>query len=203
MIGYLINHSDKVLGALYDHIFIVLITLAISIVIAFVMTVFAMYSTTIYVILINFFNIIYSIPSLALFAMLIPLTGLGKTTAIIVLVTYNQYLLLKNFVEGLNLVDSAVVEAAQGLGLTKLQILFKVRIPLSKKAIFTGIHLAVVSTIGITTIAATINAGGLGTILFDGLRTINTDKIILGTLLSAGLAIISNTLLNKIEDKIE
>ena len=144
-------------------------------------------------------SMIYSVPSLAMFAILIPLTGLGKTTAIIVLVVYNQYLLLRNFLTGLNEVDQAMIEAAIGMGMKKSQTLVLIQIPLAKKALFTGIRLALVSTIGIATIAASINAGGLGTILFDGLRTMNTNKIIWGSILAAGLAVVTNYTLDYIE----
>ena len=145
------------------------------------------------------FSVIYSIPSLALFAMLIPVTGLGKVTAITVLVIYNQYLLLRNFIAGLNEVEPGIIEAATGMGMSNMQVLFKIRLPLSKKALFTGVRLAVVSTIGIATIAASINAGGLGSILFDGLRNMDVYKIVWGSILSAGLAISVNSILRKIE----
>jgi osmoprotectant transport system permease protein len=115
------------------------------------------------------------------------------------LVVYNQYLLLQSFIAGLNEVDPAIIEAATGIGMSNMQILFKVRLPLSKRALFAGVRLAVVSTIGIATIAAFINAGGLGNILFDGLRTMNVYKILWGSTLAAGLAIGVNALLSKIE----
>lgn len=137
-----------------------------------------------------------------MFAMLIPVTGLGTKTALIVLTLYNQYLLLRNFTAGLNGVDSAIIEAAAGMGMTTMQILLKIRLPLAKRSIFTGIRLAIVSTTGIATIAATINAGGLGTILFDGLRTLNVVKILWGTVLSAGLAIALNAGLERIERRL-
>ena len=152
--------------------------------------------------MIHAFSVLYSVPSLALFALLIPVTGLGKTTAEIVLVAYNQYLLLRNFITGLYQVDPAVIEAAEGMGMKRLQVLWRIRLPLSKKAFFTGIQLAVVSTIGIATIAAMINAGGLGTILFDGLRTLNIYKIIAGSVLSAGLALIINGVFQSVEKRI-
>lgn len=151
--------------------------------------------------MIQAFSVLYSVPSLALFALLIPVTGLGKTTAEIVLIAYNQYLLLRNFISGLYQVDPAVIEAAEGMGMRRLQVLWKVRLPLSKKAFFTGIQLAVVSTIGIATIAAMINAGGLGTILFDGLRTLNIYKIIAGSVLSAGLALVINGVFKAVEKR--
>ena len=193
------NHSDKLGKALLEHIELVVFTLIISIFIASILTILAMYSKVFSKILIYMFSVIYSIPSLALFAMLIPVTGLGKVTAITVLVIYNQYLLLRNFIAGLNEVEPGIIEAATGMGMSNMQVLFKIRLPLSKKALFTGVRLAVVSTIGIATIAASINAGGLGSILFDGLRNMDVYKIVWGSILSAGLAISVNSILSKME----
>ena len=202
MIDYLLRYHDKLLKAFMEHIEIVLITLAVSIVFAAILTILTAYSKTASKVLVHIFAIVYSIPSLALFAILVPLTGLGKDTAIIVLVLYNQYLLLRNTIDGFNNVEPSIIEAATGMGMSKSQILFQVRLPLATKPIFAGIHLAVVSTIGIATIAASINAGGIGSILLDGLRTVNTTKILWGTLMSAGLAIVVNGILNVVEKKI-
>jgi osmoprotectant transport system permease protein len=201
MLEYLIKNQDKLFIALIEHFNIVVLSLILSLFIASILTIICMYSKMISKLIINLFSMIYSIPSLALFALFIPLTGLGLTTAILVLTIYNQYLLLHNFIVGLNEVNPAIIEAANGMGMTNMQVFFKVRLPLSKKALFAGIRIAVVSTIGIATIAASINAGGLGTILFDGLRTMNINKIVLGCILSAGLAIIANGLLNYIENR--
>ena len=201
MIEYFKKHPEKILGPLGEHIQLVLITLAISLVIAAVLTVIAMRSEKVSNFMNNVFSVIYSIPSLALFALLIPITGLGRTTAIIVLTVYNQYLLLRNFTTGLREADSVACEAAKGIGMTEMQILYKIRLPLARKAIFAGIRLTVVSTIGIGTIAASINAGGLGTLLFEGLRTIHTAKILWGSILSAGLAILINRVLKLVENR--
>lgn len=201
MIEYIKRHPDKVIGPLLEHIQLVLITLAISLVIASVLTVIAMRSEKVSNILNNVFSVIYSVPSLALFALLIPVTGLGRTSAVIVLTIYNQYLLLRNFTTGLREADPVACEAAKGIGMTEMQILYKIRLPLARKAIFAGVRLAVVSTIGIGTIAASINAGGLGVLLFEGLRTINVPKILWGSVLSAGLAILINRGLKIIEDR--
>ena len=202
MIEYLRRHPEKVAGPLVEHIELVLITLAVSLAIASLLTLLAMRSGKVSDILNNTFSVIYSIPSLALFALLIPVTGLGRTSAIIVLTLYNQYILLKSFTTGLREVDPVVCEAAEGIGMTDMQILTKIRIPLARKAIFAGIRLAVVSTIGIGTIAASINAGGLGTLLFEGLRTINTPKILWGSVLSAGLALLLNRVLKMVENRL-
>lgn len=189
MLEYLGKHYDDLLEALLEHLQIVAITLFFSLLLAAFLTIASVYWRRMGESLIQIFSVLYSVPSLALFALLIPVTGLGLTTAVIVLTMYNQYLLLRNFIAGLYGVDPAVTEAAVGLGMSTMQVLVKIRIPLAKKALFTGIQLAVVSTIGIATIAAMINAGGLGTILFDGLRTLNVNKIIWGSILSAGLAL--------------
>lgn len=201
MLEYLQKHPEKIWVPFLEHVELVVITLVLSVLLAVVLTELAVRWKILETIFQHLFAIIYSIPSLALFALLIPVTGLGRTTAVIVLVAYNQYILLRNFLTGLNEVDAGVREAARGIGMTPRQVLWKVQVPLAKKAIFAGIRLAVVSTIGIGTIASSINAGGLGDLLFDGLRTMNTVKILWGSLLSAGLAIIVNGILKKIENR--
>ena len=199
MVDFLLSHPEKVITPLLEHISLTAITLAFSVLLASALTVLAVVMPVIGNILTIVFSVVYSMPSLALFALMIPLTGLGRTTAVIVLCAYNQYLLLGNFLTGLNEVDPGVREAAKGIGMTAMQELFLVQIPLARKALFAGIRLAMVSTIGIGTIAAAINAGGLGTLLFDGLRTMNTAKILWGSLLSAVLAVSANGLLKVAE----
>lgn len=199
MLTFLQKHPDKIYKPLLEHVQLVVITLLISVAIAVLLTVLSTQYQKVGQVLMNLFSVVYSIPSLALFALLIPVTGLGRTTAVVVLTAYNQYLLLRNFITGLNEVDPAVREAAAGIGLTRMQMLLKVQVPLAKKAVLAGIRLAVVSTTGIGTIAASINAGGLGTLLFDGLRTMNTVKILWGSLLSAALAILLNAMLKLAE----
>ncbi len=200
MIEYFLQRPEKILKPLMEHVELVLTTLLFSLILAAVLTLISYLWQTAGYLLNQILAVVYSIPSLALFALLIPVTGLGMKSAVIVLVAYNQYLLLRNFLTGISEVDPAITEAATGIGMTKLQVLYKVQIPLAKKAIFAGIRLAIVSTIGIGTIAASINAGGLGTLLFDGLRTMNTMKILWGSLLSAGLAILANGLLKSVEN---
>lgn len=202
MIEYFTRYYDRLLSATLEHLEIVLITLVISLVIAALLTVACSYSKLLSKLLLNLLSMIYSIPSLALLALLIPMTGLGKGTAIIVLVIYNQYLFLRNFLAGLDGVDKGILEAATGMGMTHMQRLMKIQVPLAKPALVAGLRIALVSTVGIATIAASINAGGLGTLLFDGLRTINTVKILWGSILSAGLAILVNWLLKLVEERV-
>lgn len=203
MISYLSRYWDRLLMALLEHLEIVLLTMGFSLLLAVVLTLLCVFSEKASRWMIGALSMVYSVPSLAMFALLIPLTGLGKTTAVFGLVIYNQYLLLRNFVAGLQGVDRGVVEAATGMGMTPMQVLWKIRLPLAKKSLFAGVRLALVSTVGIATIAATINAGGLGTILFDGLRTMNGSKIAWGSILSGGLAILTNEALGLAERKLK
>ncbi len=199
MLDFLESHPEKIIDPLLQHIRLTLIVLVISLAFAVLFTIASVKWKTVGYVLLQIFAVIYSIPSLALFSLLIPVTGLGTTSAVIVLVAYNQYLLLRNFLTGLNEVDPAIREAARGIGMSPMQVLWKIQVPLAKTALFAGIRLAVVSTVGIGTIASAINAGGLGDLLFDGLRTMNPIKIWWGVILSAGLAILLNWLLKLVE----
>lgn len=199
MFEYFFKYHDKLFTALIEHLKIVGIALALSVILAFGITILVIRSELISNIILQVFGVVYSIPSLALFSLLIPLMGIGEKTAIFVLVLYNQFLLLRNNISGLRGVDTAVMEAAKGMGMSDWQRLYKVQIPLALPVIMAGIHLAVISTIGIATIAATIHAGGLGRILFDGLRTMNSYKIIWGTIFCAGIALVADILLRTLE----
>ncbi|MDR3225169.1 MAG: ABC transporter permease [Clostridiales Family XIII bacterium] len=199
MIEYAEKYGYKLQEAFVEHLQIVGLTLLLSIVIASAVTLVVMRSPRAARITVRIFGGVYAIPSLALFALLIPVTGLGFDTALLVLVVYNQFLLIRNFIAGLDSVDPLLVEAATGMGMTQRSILMKVKLPLAFPVMLAGIHLSVISTIGIATIAAVIDAGGIGTILFDGLRTQSPVKIAWGTLLAAGLAIAANLILLAVE----
>ena len=189
MIAFWVKQQDKLLQALMEHLVLTAQALAISLALAALLTLVAMLLPRTGQLLMQVFSVLYAVPSMALLALMIPFTGLGQTTALIVLVVYNQYLLLRSFIEGLRGVDAAVQQAALGMGMTRLQMLWRVQLPLALPSIFTGIRLAIISTVSIATIAAVINAGGLGRILFDGLRTLNTYKILWGSILSCFLAL--------------
>ncbi len=203
MINYLVRYYDRLLTALLEHLEIVLLAMVFSVILAAGLTLLCQFSRRFARLLVHGLSVLYSVPSLALLALLIPLTGLGKTTAVIVLVLYNQYLLLRNILAGLDQVDPGVVEAATGMGMTRWQLLRQIKLPLARKAVIAGLRIALVSTVSIATIAAAINAGGLGTVLFDGLRTMNTAKILWGSLLSAALALGADRLLALAERKTE
>lgn len=203
MIEYFLKYYSKLFSALGEHILIVFVTLAISILLASVITILVYKNESLGNLIVQIFGSIYSIPSIALFALLIPITGLGERTAILVLVVYNQFLLIRNFLAGLESVDASIVEAAYGMGMSPVQALTKIQIPLASPLIIAGIRLSVISTIGIATIAATINAGGLGNLLFDGMRTMNNYKILWGTIFCALIAFAADGALKYIETIIQ
>lgn len=200
---YTSRHYDKLLARLLEHLEIVGITLVFSIAIAMIISVLIIDKKRTAGVVTSISNMIYTIPSLAFFALLIPITGLGKSTAIFVLVLYNQFILIRAFSEGLSRVDSSIIEAATGMGMTSKQILTRIRFPLAIQSIAAGIRIAIISTIGIATIAATIGAGGLGSILFDGMRTQNPVKMVWGTILCAGLVLLANGVLKLVEKKVD
>ena len=202
MFAYFADHSDQLMSAFWEHLGIVFSVLLISIILAAVICWFLLRSERATNIVVNIFSEVYSIPSLALFALLIPLLGLGNKTAIPVLVLYNQYLLIRNFMTGMQNVDKSILEAGTGMGMSKWQLVTRVQLPLAMPSIVAGIRLAIISTTGIATIAATINAGGLGKILLSGLRTMNTYKIIWGTILCVLIALLADTLLRLLEKRI-
>lgn len=201
MIRFLLRYPNKVLEPLLQHLELTIITLLISIVIASLMSLLIMRSRVISQLIVGIFSAVYAVPSMALFALLIPLFGLGDKTAIIVLVIYNQFILLRNILSGFNSVDPAIIESAYGMGMSGSQIFFKIRLLLASPIILAGVKISAVSTIGIATIGATVNSGGLGTLLFEGLQTMNMVKILWGTLLSSLLAIVANILLAALEKK--
>ncbi len=199
---YFTTYWQKLAVALEQHLAIVGWTLLFAIPLAALLTVATVRFPRFSEFLVGLLGVVYSIPSLALFALMIPVTGLGLPTAVIVLVFYNQFILLRNFLAGLRSVDKGILEAALGMGMNRSQMFLRIQLPLAFPVIMAGIHLAVISTIGIATIAATINAGGLGTILFDGLRTQNVYKIIWGCVFSGGLALIANFALAAVEKQV-
>lgn len=136
-------------------------------------------------------DILYTIPSLALFALLLPYTDIGRTPAVIGLALYALSMIIRNTVVGLRGVPAVVRDAAAGQGLTPLQVLTRVELPLALPAIMTGVRLATVSTVGIATIAAFVGGGGLGELIWDkGIqREMFLTPILAGTVIATALAI--------------
>ena len=196
---YWARHADRFAEAASEHVALVGSVMGWSLVVAAVLAWVLLLFPRAERSAIQVLSAVYAIPSLALFSLLIPITGLGFGTAVPVMVVYNQFLLLRNIMEGIHGVDDAIVEAARGMGMSRLQVLVRVQLPLATPTIMAGVRLAMLSTIGIATIAATISAGGLGMVLLSGLRSMNEFKIVGGTLLCAGMALAADAVLRLVE----
>jgi osmoprotectant transport system permease protein len=134
-------------------------------------------------------GLLYTIPSLALFGLLIPITGFTVTTAEIALVSYTLLILIRNTVAGLDGVPSDVREAAVGMGFSPLQVLVKVDLPLALPVIVAGLRVATVTTIGLVTVTALIGMENLGTFITDGLQRLFITPVLVGAVLSIALAV--------------
>jgi osmoprotectant transport system permease protein len=139
-----------------------------------------------------FFGVVYTIPSLALFALLVPYTGLGVLTAEIGLIGYTVQILVRNLLVGLESVSPEVLDAADGMGYRPLARLFRVELPLALPAMFAGIRIATVTTIGLVTITALIGLGGLGQLINRGLIENFHTPLVVATVLSIALALVAD-----------
>lgn len=199
MFDYLIKYHDRILELFVQHAVLAFSSVGIALLFSLPVGLILWRIKWLSVPVLSVLGIIYAIPSLAMFAILIPLVGLGEKPAIIALVAYSQLILVRNVMVGFQSVDPAVLEAGRGMGLNPLQLFWKIQLPLALPVILGGIRIAFISVIGIGTVAAWVNAGGLGVILFEGLYQNSTPKIVWGTVFVSSLAIVVNQLLMWLE----
>ena len=199
MIEYFLNYYGRLLTAWREHIYLLMITMAVSIIISAVISFLIYRIPALTKVVVLILKIIYTIPSLAFFAILIPISGIGATTAIIALVSYALFFLVSSFLDGLQGIDPKVVEAGKAMGYSSFQLFIKVQLPLCMPSILNGIRLAAISTISISCIAYAIGAGGVGSILFEGMRQLSYIKIFWGAVLVVILNIIVNAIFLNLE----
>ena len=149
----------------------------------------------------GFINFLYTIPSISMLGFLIPFSGIGNATAVIALTVYALLPMVRNTHTGITNVDPVLLEAAKGMGSTKLQILLKIKLPLAMPIIISGIRNMVTMTIALAGIASFIGAGGLGVAIYRGITTNNTAMTMVGSLLIALLALVMDMLLGFIEKR--
>lgn len=196
------NHRDEILIATREHLTLVVISMAIAVAIGVPLGMMLVSHPRLRTAALTIANIFQTIPSLALFGFLIPLPfigGIGMRTAIVALVLYALLPILRNTFVGLTGVDPAILEAAEAMGMTERQVLFRVRLPLATSVILAGIRTATVITIGVATIAAAIGAGGLGTFIFRGVAMVSDAVILAGAIPAALLALLADFLLGLLE----
>jgi len=199
------THRAEILSATREHLILVLISMAIAVAIAVPLGLALVSHHRLRSVAIAVASVFQTIPSLALFGFLIPLPfigGIGTRTAIVALVLYALLPILRNTYVGLTEVDPSILEAAEAMGLTEYQILFRVRLPLATSFILAGIRTATVITIGVATIAAAIGAGGLGTFIFRGVAMVSDAVILAGAIPAALLALLADFLLGLLERRL-
>jgi osmoprotectant transport system permease protein len=150
-------------------------------------------------------NVMQTVPSLALFGLLMPVPWLGERADRLVILALTLYALLpiiRNTYAGITGVDAAVVEAGRGMGMTDLQLLFQVQLPLALGVIIAGVRVATVVSVGVATIAAAVGAGGLGEYIFRGLAMVNNQLILAGAIPAAALALFADVALGFIEHRL-
>lgn len=196
---YILQNPTIVLPLFWEHLRLTVITLAISIAIALPLGIWLTRQKAIQGTILGILSILYTIPSLALLVLLIPFFGLGLDTGVVALVIYAQVILVRNIVTGLEGVPKTVIEAARGMGLDPRQIFWQIEFPLALPVMLAGLRVATLSTIGIGAIAALVDAGGLGELLFQGIQQNNPNKIIAGAISVSALAISANLLIRVAE----
>ncbi|HEV2107169.1 MAG TPA: ABC transporter permease [Thermomicrobiales bacterium] len=202
-LSYLFEHPRRVFDLSVEHLTLALTVLAVALVLALPLGAIATRFHRLTLPILAILGAIYTIPSLAFLAALIPTPlGLGRDNALVVFVAYAQIFLVRNIVAGLRGVDPAMLEAARGIGMTSWQVFRQVRWPLALPVIMAGVRTALVTTISITSIAATVAAGGLGELLFTGLTRpprIGLPMIVAGTVAITTLAVFTDILLRLLE----
>ena len=172
-----------------EHLQLTLIAVGIGFLIAMVLSLVGIRFRGLYGPITGIAGILYTIPSLALFAFFVPITGLSTTTAEIGLVSYTHLILIRNITPGLDAVPPAVREAARGLGYRQPRLFWEVELPLAAPSIVAGLRIATVTVIGLVTVTSIISLGGLGLFILDGLRRDFLTPLVVGTVLTVLLAV--------------
>lgn len=192
---WLSTHIPSVLAALEQHVILTGVALVGGLAIALPLGVAAHRWRNLRLPALTAFGAFYTIPSIAMFALLIPYTGLGTLTAEIPLIGYNVLILVRNVLVGLESLPPDILDAADGMGYRPLPRLVRIELPLALPAIFAGLRVATVSTIGIVTITAVIGLGGLGQLILKGLIESFHTPLVVATALCIALAIVADLVL--------
>lgn len=205
MLAFLIKNRGQIASLTLEHLWLVGIAVAIAAAIGVPLGILVSRSAWLRRPVLGGTNILQTIPSLALFGFLLPTPWLGARAdrlAIAALVLYALLPIVRNTYTGIMAIDPAVKEAAVGMGMTDLDLLKKVELPLSVPFVLAGVRIATVTAVGVATIAAAVGAGGLGELIFRGVAMVNNQLILAGALPAALLAIVADLALGAIENRV-
>jgi osmoprotectant transport system permease protein len=197
---YIIDHPERMLELTQEHVRLVAISIVVAMVIGIPLGILITRLRWLEGSLIGITGVLYTVPSLALFAILMPYTGLGRTTVIVALVLYSLLAIVRNTVAGIDDVPAATLDAARGMGMTGSQRLLLVELPLALPVVLAGVRVATVAAVGIATVGALLGAGGLGRLIFDGISRGSTDRIVAGALGASLLALAADWTLARLGD---
>lgn len=184
------RHGDEIWARTREHVFLTVVAVLLGTLLAVPAAVVASRVRALATPLLVIGGVLYTIPSLALFALLVPFTGLSRKTPLIALTIYSLLMLFRNALTGLQTVPPDVRDAATGMGYSWRRQLWSVELPLALPSIFAGIRIASVTTIGLVTVAALVAQGGYGQFILDGYERSFRTPIVLGTVLSIALALV-------------
>jgi osmoprotectant transport system permease protein len=190
--GWLAGHTSTIVHLTLEHVRLTAIALAIGLAISLPLGIVAYRHRRLYAPVSWFASLLYTIPSLALFALLVPYTGLSTLTAEIGLVSYTLLILIRNVVAGLDGVPADVREAARGMGYSDRQLLWRVEVPLALPVIIAGVRIATVTTVGLVTVTALIGQGGLGALILQSFNQNFATPGLAGAALSVVLAVVAD-----------
>ncbi|MDZ8031207.1 MAG: ABC transporter permease [Nostoc sp. DedQUE08] len=203
---FLVKYAPEILQHTLEHLFLVGIAIGIAIIVGIPLGILITRKTFLRQPILGIANIFQTIPSLALFGLLIPVPiigGIGAVPAIVALTVYSLLPIIRNTYTGITGVDPAIREAGRGMGMTDRQLLLQVEIPLALGVILAGVRVATVIAIGIATIAAAIGAGGLGVFIFRGISVVNNQLILAGAVPAAAIALLADFAIGLMENKLK
>ncbi|NJM61565.1 MAG: ABC transporter permease [Oscillatoriales cyanobacterium RU_3_3] len=205
MMQFINRYGAEIIQRSIEHLYLVTIAIAIAIIVGIPLGILVTRKQQFKKPILGVANIMQTVPSLALFGLLIPVPifgGIGDRTAIIALTLYSLLPIIRNTYTGIIGVDPAIREAGKGMGMTDMQLLWQVEIPLALGVILAGVRVAAVIAIGLATIAAAIGAGGLGVFIFRGVATVNNQLLFAGAIPATLIALIADFGLGTLEKRL-
>lgn len=199
LLDYFFDNTDVVVSLAIEHLLLCLAGIGIALPFAILFTAVSIAWRRFSFPLLTFAGFLYTIPSFALLALLIPSQGVGNRPTLVMLILYCQIFLMRNFIAAFRGVDNATLEAARGLGMNSFQVFLRVWLPLALPVVVAGFRITLVAAIGLAAIGSWIGADGLGQLIFDGLGRLFPGMILAGVIGITLLAIVADILLRVIE----
>ncbi len=198
-VNYFIQNREQILSLTLEHVRLIAIAVGFAILLGVPLGILISYIKKLNKPVLGIANVVQAIPSMALLGFAIPFLGIGTLPAVVMVILYSLLPIIKNTYTGIQNINPQTLEAARGIGLTKLQVLTKIQIPLALPVIMAGVRISAVTAVGLMTMAAFIGAGGLGFLVFSGIRTVNNSQILAGAIPACILALLVDFLIGLVE----